>query len=257
MKQKFNKRRWVAAAIAASSLALLTGCGQNGNNNVAPPPGVSAPGLIGGGCVPINSTTTIPFSVTGMYIGSEAARDMRVLAGTIPAGDKLATGTYGIVALNNGGMVQPQGYNLATFQGRRVDGTTISLSVSAAGGAMAPQQYPQQYPTTGISPTGQYNATGYIQVSPFIQQLLIQTATGSSGYGINQPILNQYPGTYPSTQYPGQYPNGAQICVSNVALSLQRTLASYANWLYMGEVYFYLSGGATGSNGQHGLAINF
>jgi hypothetical protein len=266
MKTKFNKRNMVAAAIAASSLALLSGCGSGGGTPVPPPP--VAPGYgIGGGCVPINTTNTIPFTMTGMYIGSEQAGDMRVLGGMIPPGDQLATGTYGVTTLMNGGMVQPQGYNLANFRGARVDGTTISLSVTSANGAV-PQQYPQQgypyggypntgYPTVGNSPTGQYNATGYIQVSQFIQQLLIQTAMGSTGYGINQPILNQQPGTYP-----GQYPvyNGGQICVNNVAISLQRTLSSntqYPNWLYLGEVYFYLSGGATGSNGQHGLAINF
>lgn len=262
MKTKFNKRNWVAVATAASSLALLTGCGSSGGTP-APPPAAVVPGFgVGGGCVPINTTSMIPFTMTGMYIGSERAGDMRVLGGMIPPGDQLASGTYGVTTLMNGGVVQPQGYTLANFQGRRVDGTTINLSVTSANGAVPQQQYPYGgypntgYPTTGTSPTGQYNATGSIQVSTFIQQLLIQTAIGSTGYGINQPILNQQPGTY--TQYPAY--NGGQICVSNIAISLQRTLSSntqYPNWLYLGQVYFYLSGGATGTGGQHGLAINF
>jgi hypothetical protein len=245
MKKKFNKRRAVAAAVAASTLALLTGCGSASNAPAPAPVGPAVAG-IGGGCVPINQTSQINFQITGMYIGSQQMGDMRVLAGLIPPGDQLAgtNAQYGTMIVSPTPIPQT-GYPLAQFQGQRVDGTTIQLSVTAPNGAV-PTTNPYQ-----VAVNSTYNASGVINVSPTIQNLLVQTALGSTGLGV-----------MPGFSSPGYYPYGQgqtampQVCVSNLAFSLQRTLASYANWLYLGNVYFYLNGGVF-QGGQHGLAINF
>jgi hypothetical protein len=262
MKPRFDKKL-IVAALTISSLALLTGCGQS-PGNPAPPP-AAAPGAngIGGGCVPINTTTMISYTATNMYMGNPQTGDMRVLAGIIPPGDALASGgtTYGTMTVMPGTTTPPPqtinaGY-LGSFQGQRVDGTTINLTAVSA--TPVTNTYPSGYGYPGYSPYGNYpangmvNATGYINVSPFIQSLLMQTAMGSTT-GFGSPIINTAPGTYP-TGYPYPNVNTSQICVSNLAFSLQRTLPSYANWLYQGTVYFYLSGGV--QNGQHGLALNF
>ncbi len=253
MKTKANKRM-IAAVLAASTLALLTGCGQ-AQNGGSVAPGAAGVAGIGGGCVPINTTTMIGFTATNMYMGNPVTNDMRVLAGPIPAGDALASGgtTYGTMIVTPGNIAAPvtSAYGtLGTWQGQRADGTTISLTASSA-------VAPVTGYTTGYSnwpANGTVNATGYINVSSFIQSLLIQAAYGTStGFGTS--IGTTYPGSYP-TGYPAGYGTTAsQICVSNVALSLTRTNSSFSNWLYQGTVYFYLSGGV--ANGQHGLALDF
>jgi hypothetical protein len=253
MKKVFNKRKLVAIAIAASSLALLSGCGSGGNSApVVPPPAVN-PGQQGygpgGGCIPINQTSQIPFTVTGMFIGNHT--DMRVVAGQVPPTDPNARGmTGGQLLLVGNGYMQQQGYQLASFQGSRVDGTTLQLTVTAGNGyTPQPYPYPQQYPHS-YAANGQYNGVGVINLSPFMQGILAQAAAQVAG----GPMLPN-PGTYPPGSYPGGYPNGGypnsgQLCVSNVGISVQRTTASYANWLYMGRVYFYLNGT------QHGVSID-
>lgn len=254
MKKRFNKRT-IALVLAISSLALLTGCGAASSTGVAVAPGSVLGGIVGG-CVPITTTTMIGFQATGMYLGNPSAGDPRVLAGIIPPGDPLATGTYGTVGVTPGNFAPPVATTYGapmTFQSQRVDGTSLTLSVTSATAApMIPTNgYPMGYPYS-MPVTGSVNATGYIQISSFVQQLMISMATG--GYG-NSSIFGTFPGTMPG--YPTGYPGVAntQICVSNVALSLQQTNASFANWLYMGSVYFYLTGGVM--NGQHGLALNF
>jgi hypothetical protein len=259
---KFNiNKRVVQTALAVGSLTLLSGCGSSNN---APPPPAAAIGGIGGGCVPITTTNMIGFTATNMYLGNPATGDPRVLAGIIPPpGDENASGTYGTMMVNPGNVmppVQTQFGAPVTFQSQRVDGTSITLSVTQAMAPGAPGSYPGSgypYNSYPYSVSGQVNATGYIQLSSFLQQLLIQTATGN--YGGSNGIISPMPGSYPGG-YPNTYPqaNLQQICVSNLAFSLQRTNASYANWLYLGYVYFYLSGGAYGAaNGMHGLQVYF
>ena len=267
MKTSFDKKM-IVAVLTISSLALLTGCGSSPAAPAPPPPAAPAGvGGIVGGCVPINTTTTLGFNAMNMYMGSQQTGDMRVLGGIIPPGDSLASGgtPYGTMTVTPGNIAPPPvnpgfGGSLGTFQGQRVDGTSISMTVTSSTPQAVPPPggYPGGYPG-GIYPnaypaSGQVNATGYIQVSQFIQSLLIQTAIGSS-YGFGNPILNNQPGQYPTGT---PYQANQQICVSNIALSLQRTLPSTvpANWLYLGTIYFYINGGQL-QGGQHGLALNF
>jgi hypothetical protein len=251
-----SNKRIIALVLAASSLAVLTGCGAAPNNG-AVAPGAAGIAGIGGGCVPINTTTMIGFTATNMYMGNPQTNDMRVLAGIIPPGDALASGgtNYGTMIVQPGNIAAPviSTGSLGSYQGQRVDGTTIQMNVSSAIAPVAQTGYPYNNGYSAWPANGMVNAQGYIQVSSFIQSLLMTTAVGgSTGFGTS--IGNTAPGTYP-TGYPAGYGTTTQICVSNLAISLQRTNSSYANWLYQGTVYFYLSGGVT--NGQHGLALNF
>ena len=253
MNKKFNQRL-IAATIAASTLALLSGCGSSSGSSSAPAAGSSVAGGVVGGCVPINTTNVIPFTATGMHVGAPGSGDPMVIGGMIPPGDSNTTaGTFGTMALAAGGQVtQPYGsYGYGgTYQGQRVDGTTVSLTVTSATNAVPVNNSPGLPYNTTIPST--VNATGYIQVSSFIQNLLVQTAMGTTS-GFGSPILNTTPGSYP-----GAYPTAnTQICVSNLGISLQHGVGSYSNWLYLGSIYFYLSGGAFASGGQHGLALNF
>jgi hypothetical protein len=249
MKTNLNKKK-IAAVMALSSLALLTGCGSSQNNQAAvPPPAVGAGGYGAGGCIPINSTTQIPFTATNMYLGSGQYGDAHVMAGAIPYKQ-----AYGQVILGGAAApTAPTGYGYGgQFMGKRVDGTTISLNVTA-GGAAVPPTY-SGYPSNGYGTSGNVTANGYIQVSPFIQQVLMQSAANSGGYGnTGFPMPSQYPNQYPN-QYPAGYPGGVaggQACVSNIAIDLQHGTGSYANWLYLGSIYFFVNGT------QHGLALDF
>lgn len=252
MKTRFNKKK-IAAVLVISSLALLTGCGKSADSGAAGVvPGLGAGNPYGvGGCVPISSSTQIPFTATNMYFGNSQMGDMRVMAGNIPY--KQAFGQVMI-----GGGLAPVttpygGYGgSGQFRGQRVDGTTISLSLTSGGTTGA---YPGYPPSGGYGATGNVSATGTIQVSPFIQSVLMQAAASASGYGGNlgfptpSQYPTQYPGQYPGQAYPGQTGIAGQNCISSLAIDLQHTISS--QWLYLGSIYFFVNGT------QHGLALDF
>jgi hypothetical protein len=254
MKSGINKQK-IAVLIAFSSLALLTGCGKSPESTAPTVGGV--PGMINGyaaGCVPIATTTLIPFTATNMFLGMY---DTHVRAGAAPGGQPYGTVILGgapvVPTYANSGMIQ--------YQGQRVDGTSIQLNVTS------PYAQNTGYPPApGYTPTAQsptVNATGTIQLSTQIQQLLLQIAqsSGAGSYGNYYPGAYNNPGNFgpglPNQQWTGQYPtvpaNTAQTCLSGLAIDLQHGAPdlSYARWLYMGKIYFYLNGQ------QHGLALDF
>jgi len=248
MKSRSTKKK-IALVLAASGLAVLTGCGSSPGTPAAA--GVAGVAGIGGGCVPINTTSTIGFTATNMYMANPvSSTTLAVLAGLIPGGDALVSGggTYGTMTVmpTTGAYPVTAGVQtIGTYQGYRVDGTTISMTVSSA---TPPTAYGSGYGSYSNFPaSGLVNATGTIQLSPFMQSVLMQTALGTStygnsiGYGVNG---------IPNSNYAALATT--QICVSNLAISMLTTLQ---NQLYQGYAYVYLTGGVM--NGQHGIAIDF
>ncbi|MGK5082144.1 hypothetical protein WDW37_02480 [Bdellovibrionota bacterium FG-1] len=248
MKRKLNPRKIAATALVVSSLALLTGCGKS-PDNTAPPsavpapiaPALPAPLAAATGCVPLNATTMIPFTITGMYFDQA-----RVKAGAIPYQQ-----AFGTVLV--GGAAPVAATPGSQFRGQRVDGTSITMDLQSTGAAVpgaAPPIPGYSYNPMGTGMgmgVGNVNASGMIQLSTQIQQMLIQIAAGSTGMPMTGfPMPGQIPG-YPQA-YPQAAPTG-QTCVSGLALDLQHTISS--QWLYLGSIYFFVNGQ------QHGLALDF
>ncbi len=242
-------RRKLAAILTIATLAFMTGCGSS--SQPAPPPPGAAPGPAqpggaygSGSCVPLNTTSVIGFTANSMYFGTYGAAQVK--AGIIPFQQP-----YGQVILTGPGFqpapVNP-GYGSAIYTGNRVDGTTITLNVTAGAPQIPGQPYGQ---------VGNVNATGFVQISPLVQQVLFQIAGGGTyatpGSYFSYP--GQYPGyppQYPQGYPPGTYPPGGspgQVCLSGLAIDMQHTL--YSNQLYLGTLYFYLNGT------PHGLALDF
>lgn len=176
-------------------------------------------------CIPFGST--ISFTASAVYVGNAANGDQRVIAGDIPAGDALVvSGSYGAVSLT-GGTASSPGSQVVKLAGQRVDGTILEVDVHAPASVI-------NGTNSGTAAPTRFDSSGTIQLSPFIQQMLIQKAKNpQSGYGLGY-------GTAPEITLSAE--SSQLACVSKIAISMQRTLSSYSNTLYLGTVYFYLNG---------------
>jgi hypothetical protein len=182
-------------------------------------------------CVPITGAElTIPVSATDLYIGDASVGDLRVLAGSIPSGDQIAGGgTYGKVSLHDGFESLAPRKGIGHFMGRRIDGTSIDLTIHPA----------DNRSSADASKANRYAATGTLHISPVMAALLLQAGQARNQFGLT------------GTGVSNAVTHETRVCVDRIALSLNRTMSSYADWLYLGTVYFYMNGS------NSGLAIDF
>jgi hypothetical protein len=256
MKKNLNKKK-VAAVLAVSTLALLTGCGSSNNNgNVAGVPGAGTGGYPGG-CMPLTSMQAIGFQATN---ASFSATDERLKAGYIPA-DAFdfhpSPETVGTVIVSGAAIASPPPgiggaatvYGMSQYTGSSFQATITPPIAPTAG------NYPTMYGTVNIS--------GSITIPAMLQQYLMMVSGngfyGMGGIGYPQFPGQNFPGSVPQypvpygSPYTNPYPNQtSSICVSGIAVNLQQLGGYNSTQLGMGAVYLYFNGQT-----QHGIALPF
>ncbi len=172
-------KKSTAIALAAASLAILSGCGKS--NDPAFPIGGINNGIMpgNGACVPI--TQQIAFAGQNSYLSA-----LRLVAGNVP--NEQAQGTVGLGVGGGGGQYTDTG----------VDGT-IMVSIQPMGGV-------NFAPNTLMAPT-RANIQGTVVINPQTQQDIIYRMGGMSG------------GMVSTQPYPQQYPQQQAVpCVSGIAI---------------------------------------
>jgi len=226
-----------------ASIPFLYGCGSSDPAKTSAVGGIgSGSGIYGsGGCVPI--TSQIPFMAQGAQTQLWGSGQLaKVVAGTIPQatagtlGILTQPGTYGSVAI---GSISASGGNYLLSRPEATMQLAVNSPYNSNSGG-----YTQSSSTSTL--------TGFLQLTSLgIQNIVYKIQSGAvqiPGVTVTNPYQNTgygYPNTgYPSTGY--STVNPAQICVSNLAFSLNASGGALGN----GNLYLYLN------NTSHGVVID-
>ncbi len=235
--------------MAVTTIAVLSGCGQNSANVGAISPGLGTGGIPNGfgngACVPVNQAIS--------FVGQNIYMDWaNVVGGTLPSIGSLAQaqGSVGQIAVGMGGIPQG-GYGVAQFStgwGNSQFGS-VQMSASSAGQAFNGMPY-SGFPQGTYAPSW-YNSyqsqpgytAGYINVQGSVtlsQMSLYDMSLAYGSFGFNQTggialggIQGSVPGSFPMTGFGGQ-----SLCVSQMAINL----GHWNQTLYGGNVFLYLNG---------------